>query len=211
LDLSLLKARAAAKVLGRFAASEGDVEGFWGILATRFEGAGSPNATNGFGGFLEEEVEKGFTEELVENGFAEAGFDEGLAPNNCSPMLITGFGTAASSFLMSVVFPSLLFGGAISEIRTPRNTFTLPSFRLQVFRRQVKTYNLLSCPGKTAGRSPFNCKSRTMRSLHTLHFARVAEGGAKGSSQVFGSTRFQNKNLKDAIAGQVSGAGGRRY
>ena len=66
--------------------------------------------------------------------------------------------------------------GAISVARSPRNTRTLPSFRLQVLRLHDKMYSQRSWPGNS-GTSPFSWRRRTSMSLHTLHFASVADGG----------------------------------
>jgi hypothetical protein len=126
--------------------------------------------------------------DVVENGFEEDELPAGFTPNKLSPIFVevttficdcddAGFDSASP-----VVFRRSL--AEDSEIRTPRNTRTLPSLRLHAFRRQVSTYSRLSCPGKLSGKSPFNCNNKTIRSLHTLHFARVAEGGVVGFSHV---------------------------
>ena len=140
-----------------------------------------------------EGVEKGFVEVEsdvdVENGFADDELAEGFTPNKLSPIFVEAvvlFCVLDAFVLGSGSFFSFRPSFAeISEILTPRSARMLPSLRLHVFRRQVSTYNRLSGPGNCSGRSPFNCNSRTIRSLHTLHRARVADGGMVGSSQVF--------------------------
>ncbi len=191
---SLLSERAAAKVFGRSV-----VVGGWGGFAASSEAEPRPAAENGFVGAFEVEngfeldeveVEKGF--EGVGNGFTEVEV-EGLPPNNDSPRFTVGFGGAGTSSFGSDLFFSL---AALSNTLTPRNALTLPSLRLHVFLRHVRTYNLLSCPGKCSGNSPLSCKSRTMRSLQTLHFASAADGGVAGSIQVYEkvrSARFPSK------------------
>lgn len=76
---------AEAKVLGISMVS-GD---FWGGLAASSE-VGRPAAAKGLLDVEEEDVEKGFEvaelDVLVENGFAEEDVDDGLAPNNVSPI-----------------------------------------------------------------------------------------------------------------------------
>ena len=172
---------AEAKLFGR------SVVGDWGVWdgSVASSEVGSPAAAKGFLCVVEEDVEKGFEviepDPLVENGFAEETFDEGFAPNNVSPILTGGVAGLESAFGSALVF-SFFFSFATSEILIPRNARTLPSFRLHVFRRHDNKYSRLSWLGKNSGRSPFSWRRRTMRSLHTLHFARVADGGAKGSS-----------------------------
>ena len=135
---------------------------------------------------FEEEVEKGFDaielDLLVENGFPEEDLVEGLVPKRLSPILRGGFAGCNSVVAFVSVFLPLSFGATVGTL-TPRNTRTLPSFRLQVFRRHVRIYSRRSWPSNS-GSSPFNCSSRTIRSLHTLHLARAAEGGENGSSHV---------------------------
>lgn len=125
----------------------------------------------------------------VENGFVNP--DElpvGLTPNKLSPILVEVMAficvceDAGFDSIPPLAFRRSLANG--SEIRTPRNVRILPSLRLHVFRLQVSTYNRLSCPGNFSGKSPFSCRSKTIRSLHTPHLARAADGGMAGSSQV---------------------------
>jgi len=184
---SLLSERAAAKVFGR-SVVVGDCDDF----AASSDTEPKPAAKNGFAGAFElengfeldeVEVEKGFEE--VENEFAEIEV-EGLPPNNDSPRFILGFGGAATSGFGSDLFFSL---AALSDTLTPRNALTLPFVRLHVFLRHTRTYNLLSCPGKCSGNSPFSCKSRTIKLLQTLHFASAADGGVAGSIQVCEKSR----------------------
>jgi hypothetical protein len=125
----------------------------------------------------------------VENGFEEEELPAGFTPNKLSPIFaevtifICDCEDAGLDSASPVVFRRSL--AEDSEIRAPRSTRTLPSLRLHDFRRQVSTYSRLSCPGKWPGKSPFNCNNKTIRSLHTLHFARVAEGGLVGSSHAY--------------------------
>ena len=154
------------------------------MAATKEEGRRA--AAKGLLGVEEADEENGFEdpelEELVENGLAEEEADDDFAPNRVSPKLVVGF-AACFSALSSVFEVSFLSFATV--ILTPRKALTLPSFRLHVFRRHDSTYNRLSCPGKNSGRSPFSWRRRTMRSLHTLHFARVADGGVDGSSHSY--------------------------
>lgn len=152
-------------------------------MAASFE-VGLTAAAKGLLGVEDEDVEKGFEDAefdaLVEKGFAEEVVEDGLAPNKVSPILTAGFAGCFSALGSVFVFSFLSL--KTSEIRTPRNALTLPSLRLHVFRRHDNTYKRLSCPGKYSGRSPFSWRSRTMRSLHTLHLASAADGGVDGSS-----------------------------
>jgi hypothetical protein len=80
---------------------------------------------NGFEGF----------EVLVANGFAEIEPEDGFEPKSVSPMFIAGFDAGDST--LGACFPFLFLD--TSDILVPRNTFTLPSLRLQVFLRHVNT------------------------------------------------------------------------
>lgn len=179
--VSELRVSAEANVLGRSSGVDGCK--FWGGLAASSE-VGGPVAAKRLLGAEDEVAENGFDAinpaPLVEKGFADEEEDKGFAPNRASPMLTAGFAGCFSALGSIFVFSFLSF--AISEILTPRNALTLPSLRLHIFRRHDSTYSRLSCPGKNSGRSPFSWSRRTMRSLHTLHFARVAEGVMEGSS-----------------------------
>jgi hypothetical protein len=126
---------------------------------------------------------------LVENGFAEVEVEDGFVPNNVSPKFISDVEIGVSPSNCDLAFPFRLSFAATSVTLMPLRAFTLPSLRLHVFRRHVITYKRLSCPEKNSGRSPFNCRSKTMKSSHTLHFANVAEGGVVGSSQVWQEER----------------------
>lgn len=121
---------------------------------------------------------------LTEKGFAEVELEECFVPNRVCPKFTAVLTLGASPFDAALLFSPRLSSSATLVILTPRSTLTLPCFRLHVFRRHVNTYKRLSWPGKNPGRSPFNCSSKTMRSLHTLHFANAAGGGVVGSSQV---------------------------
>jgi len=66
---------------------------------------------------------------------------------------------------------------AEASILVPLIALMLPSFFLQVFDRQAKTYSLRSWPANRSGRSPFNWSSSVNIWLQTLHFASEAEGG----------------------------------
>lgn len=129
----------------------------------------------------------------VENGFDEEELAAGFTPNKLSPMFVEvkTFGCNCKGVGIESTSP-VAFRRSLaedSETRMPRSTRTLPSLRLHVFRRHVSTYNRLSCPGKLSGRSPFNCSSKTIRSLHTWHFASDAEGGTAGSSHDYSDPR----------------------
>lgn len=144
---------------------------------------------------LEEGIEKGLLagEVEVENGLenaefeVEKGFEDepfrGFTPNNFSPRPLYGSNGCFAIFSGSFGFSFLFFTGT-SLALTPRITRTLPSLRRHVLRLHEKTYSRLSWPGKNSGRSPLSCKSRTMGSLQTLHFASAAEGGLVESSHV---------------------------
>ena len=176
-----LSESAEAKVLGRSAV--GDWKGWGGLVIASEEGELA--AAKGLLGVDEDEVEKGFEaigpDPPMENGFAEDELDEGFAPNRVSPILITGLEGNASAF-DSAFMLSFFLSFATSDILIPRNARTLPSFRLHVFRLHDNTYNRLPWPGKNSGRSPLSWRRRTMRSLHTLHFASEADGGVERSS-----------------------------
>ena len=172
--------KAEAKVFGRSVKSE-DIDGGRDDPASDSE-LGWLGIAKGLAGVEAEDAEKGFDcaelDVVVENGFAYEELDDSLAPNNVSPILTVGFAACVSA-LSSVLVLSFL---KTFESRTPRNALTLPSLRLQVFRRHDSTYKRLSCPGKNSGRSPFSCRSKTMRSWHVLHLASAADGGMAGSS-----------------------------
>lgn len=124
----------------------------------------------------------------TENGFEEDEVPIGLTPNKLSPIFVEVIdiicdNEAGFDSPLLVVFRQSL--AKASEIRTPLNARTLPSLRLHVFRRHASTYRRLSCPGNISGKFPFNCRSKTIRSLQTLHFTRAAEGGIAGSNQVY--------------------------
>jgi len=129
-------------------------------------------------GLLAEEVEKGF-----EKGFAEALF-AGFTPNKLSPKPFCTWTGCFKASLNSVFDCSFVSFTGTSVALTPRMERTLPSLRRQVLRLHENTYSRLSCPGKNSGRSPLSCRSKTIGSLHTLHFASAAEGGLEGSSHV---------------------------
>ena len=173
----MFRERAEAKVLGR---SDFVDDNCGGSVAN--SGAAGPVAAKGLLRAAEEEVENGFDEVLLDS---EVDFEEGFAPNRVSPILTAGFVgsrlAVESTWLLSFLFPL----AATSAILIPRSTLMLPSLRLHVFRRHAKTYRRLSWPGKTSGRSPLSCNSKTIRSLHTLHFARAADGGFDGASQTY--------------------------
>jgi len=182
-----LRDRADAKVLGRSEVSNGVRDGFAAVSAT-----GNFPAVRRLSNADEEEAENGFEGAVlvfVENGFVEVELGNDFVPNKLSPKSIPDFGLATSPLEILVTSSCGLSLAVTSVILMPRSAFTLPSLRLQVFRRHVITYKRLSCPGKCSGRSPFNCRSRIMRSLQTLHFANAAEGGIAGSSQVWGKQR----------------------
>jgi hypothetical protein len=145
-------------------------------------------------GLLEdvEEVLKGLVDAVidveVENGFEEDEVPVGLTPNKPSPIFVEVMEFTCDREAGFDSPSSLRFRRSLteaSEILTPLKARTLPSLRLHVFRRQVNTYSRLSCPGKTSGKSPFSWRSKTIRSLHTLHLTRAADGGRAGSSQVY--------------------------
>ena len=144
---------------------------------------------------MENEFNGAAASELVVKGLAEVELEEGFVPKIISPKFAAGFGTGTSDFVSALALSFRLSFGATSVILVPRNALTLPSLRLHVFRRHANTYRRLSCPGKDSGRSPFNCRSKTMRSLHILHFANAAEGGLEGSSHVLEETWSACDNL----------------
>ena len=163
--------------------SDGGEHDDWGRIAASSE-VGRLDFTKGFATDVEE-VEKGFEvgfEVPEEKGFAVEELLDGFAPKSDSPNLTSGFGGWVRGFV-SVGFDFFSLA-TNSDILTPRKTLTLPSLRLHVFRRQLSTYSRLSWPGKS-GRSPFNCRSKTIRSLQTLHFARATDGGEDGSTHVW--------------------------
>lgn len=182
--MSLLSERADAKVLGRSAVGDDG----WAVFSVDLGVCTDPGAANGLLEDAEDDVANGFEdplEEFVENGFAELVvelFENGFPPNNATPRSTAGFVYCASALGSAGFVSFFLF--AASDILTPRRTLTLPSLRRHVFLLHVRTYSRLSWPGKCSGRSPFNCRSSTIKSLQTLHFARAAEGGVVGSSHV---------------------------
>ena len=176
---------AEAKVLGRDSV---DNSAFWEDA----EGTGFD--VNGFAVTDEEEVENGFEGATVpvENGFEDEGPVKGFAPNKDSPIWVIGFaGWVIALRLASLGFFSF---GAISVTRNPRNTRTLPCFRLQVLRLHDKIYNQRSWPGNS-GTSPFSWRRRTIMSLHILHLARAADGGDIESIHVSGSVSMLSREM----------------
>jgi len=174
----------AAKVVGR-----SSVAGRWGGLEARevVGGRGVVVVENGLG-LVEVEVENGFEWALeeVENGFVSLlVVGVVLLPNRLSPMLGCMVLVLCSSPLL-VLLP-LPLGLDLSPTlltRTPRKALTLPSLRRQVLLLQLNRYSRLSCPGKCSGKSPLSWSNNVIRSLQTLHFARVAGGGFEESSHV---------------------------
>lgn len=173
-----------ANVLGRSVISAGR----WGDFDASSE-TGRPAAAKGLFTADEEEVENGFNGavvfEVVEKGLSEVDLEDGAVQNRASPRFVAGLDIEDSPLDPNLACSFRLSFAAISVILTPRSAFTLPSLRLHVLRRHARTYKRLSCPGKNSGRSPFNCRSKTVISLHTLHLAKAAEGGQVGSSQVW--------------------------
>lgn len=180
----ILRDRAEANVLGRSVISVG----CWGGFAASSD-SGRPAAAKGLFTADEEDAENGFNASVVfegvEKGLSEVELEDGAVPNKVSPKFVAGLDFADSLLDPNVASSFRLSFAATSVVLMPRSARTLPSFRLQVLRRHARTYKRLSCPGKNSGRSPFNCRSRTVRSLHTLHLAKAADGGQVDSSQVW--------------------------
>ncbi len=170
---------AEAKDLGRLEAGE---DGVCGSLLAGSDICPCLENAKGLLEFVENDVENGLFEVLDANVLTEVDveLENELSPNNFSPRLMKGVEACASA-LVATDFQSLPVKTAC-EILTPRRALTLPSLRRQIFLLHASTYSRLSCPGRCSGRSPFNCRSNTIRSLQTLHFASVAEGGVVGSS-----------------------------
>ena len=150
----------------------------------------------------------------LENGFVEdvPGID--VAPKRISPI-----SPGASGFVCnwngicfdstSPFFPPLSLA-EVSNTVTALSARTLPSFRLHVFRRHINTYSRLPCLGKISGRLPFNCKSSTMMSLHTLQRASAADGGMDESNHVYealivSTTTYSKQNSRSGPS--ISGFG----
>lgn len=132
---------------------------------------------NGFDGAVVVVVVVVVVLEFVEKGLSEVEVEDGAVPNRDSPRFVGILDVGVSPLNPSLPYSFRLALDATSVILLLRSALTLPSLRLHVLRRHAKTYKRLSCPGKNSGRSPFNCRSKTIRSLHDLHFAKVADGG----------------------------------
>jgi hypothetical protein len=104
---------------------------------------------------------------------------------SAAPKSSVGFCSCVKS---APAFSSLGLAGACLVdlyLLTSLKALIVPGFRLQVFLLQLKICSLRSSSGKWDGRSPFNWRSRDMKPLQALHFARLPGGENRGSSHAY--------------------------